>query len=461
MAAKTTTPKKQLLASKPVRVLRGGKPIVARQQARFPLAWTAKLVRQAKIQAESGNFQLLGDLYEDLLGGDDRHHGTLASVAQNALKLPLSFNADGDRRRKSRLETAIEEDFSELAPLAELVDLVSQGLSIGFAVGQLTPWKESRRGGRWLPRVQPIETRCVRHEPRTGEWFVMTDGGELKITPGDGQWILFTPYGSNRPWIRGTWRACSLWALLKQYAMKDWARNGENAAGIKTVETPEGAKDSDRKEAAEALAEIGADGVFVPMPKWKMELIQQTANTYQTYEKQIEVSNKAIAVANKGESHTSGDQASGMGDSAGKTRKEVSDEKSAFVAKALELFFYEQLLRPWTNINFGGAAQIPWPCYQTEEQEDLSQKAATWTAAAGAVKSLREQRINVSVEEVVEEFNIPIKEGAPVEIEPEESPIPSNEGNHPPTNPQEDPKAPPQEAASNEGNPPAAQDTEQ
>jgi hypothetical protein len=443
-----------------VRVIRG-KPIVVRQQARFLFEWTPKLIRSAKVQAESGNFQLLGDLFEDLLGSDDRHHGTLASVAQRTLGLPLSFDADGDGRRKSKIEKAVEEDFPELAPLGELVDLVSQGLSVGFAVGQLVPWKMSRRGHRWLPKIQPVDTRCVRYSPECQEWYVMTSEGEVKITPGDGQWVLFLPYGSVRPWIRGTWRACAVWALLKTYAVKDWARNGEHAAGIKSVKTPKGAKDTDRREAAEALAEIGADGVFVPMPEWEMDLIQQTANTYQTFMEQINTANKAIAVANKGESHTSGDGASGMGDSAGKTRKEVSDEKSTFVARGLELFLYEQLLGPWSNINFGGGAPIPWPHFQTEQEEDLTQKATTWKTAAESIGALKAQGINVDAEAVCVEFSVPTKEGEPVLIEPEEEDEEASGDENPENDPEEDPEAASQKVEASGDDSEEAQDTEQ
>lgn len=404
---------------------------VAQRPTRMIIDWTPRLIKAAKIQAESGSFELLGSLYDNLLGEDDRHHGTLASVAHKVLGLPLSFDADGDKRRQSKNEDLASKDFKEMSPLVQSVDLISRGLSVGFSAAQLLPWDFGKRPAnqsRLLPMLQPIPTQCMRYDWPTRTWFILTeDQGEVELTTGDGRFLLFLPYGSDRPWMKGTWRACAWWCLLKQFSIKDWGRHSENARGILSVETPQGAKDGDRKVAAKELEQAGADGVFVPPPQWTLELVQADANTYETFEAQINTCNSGIAVANKGESFTSGEGASGLGDGAGQTRKEVSDEKATFVARALEDCYGNQLMTPYSALNFGKSAPVPWPHWQTEQDEDLKAKYEGWSAGAKAIKDLQDAGVNVDTDAVAEEMGVKVKPGPYVPPTPPQLPaVPEN-----------------------------------
>ena len=385
MAAKKkpTAPKLNPVAT----IATTGRGHVATQQSRLLIEWSPLLIRSAQIQANAGNFWLLAELYETLLATDDRHSGTLADVVQKVSDFPRIFDADGIPAHKDAIEKAIEADFPHMAPLSELVALISQGLSLGFAIGQLLPWRRTRRGNRIAPRLTAIPPGACKYDDQRRKWLVCTQEGDFEITPGDGQWILFLPYGSDRPWLKGTWRQCARWALLKLYAIRDWARQGENAAGIRTAETDPEAEVSDplRRQLAEDLAKMGAEGVIVPPAGVKLALLQMSAQTWQTFEGQTQAANDAIAVANKGESFTSGSGSSGLGDGAGQTRSEVSQARAAFVARALEELFFDQLLTPWSLANFGELSPIPDLTYQTEDEEEQGEIATTWKTAGEAL----------------------------------------------------------------------------
>jgi 2'-5' RNA ligase len=254
------------------------------------------------------------------------------------------------------------------------------------------------------------ETRHLRYNYELQSWAVETDYGDMPITPGDGQWALFTPWGLERPWSKGTWRACANWALLKHYARRDWARQGELAGGLRTAEVPDQAKDSDRRQLAHDLEDIGSDAVLIPPPGYKAAIVQAAANTFQTFLNQIQVANQAIAVANKGESLTSGtDGSAGLGGAGlGRVQQDVSDQRIFFIAKAWEEFLYEQILYPWAVVNFGRTAPIPRARYQTEREEDLAIKARRWTETAAAIGALRAQGLPIDIMQIADDGAIPL-----------------------------------------------------
>lgn len=371
--------------------------------------WTPALLRSARFTAKGGSLWLAARAYTDLLGEDDRHHGTLASLAQSVLSLPLSFEADGDKRRLSRIERAALEDFAEMAPVAELISLVSWGVSLGVGLAQLRPWARGK-SGRLLPRLQTWPLDCVRFDIERRVWLVDTDAGPVEVEQGTGEWILFLPYGGLDPWDKGTWRACAEWALLKREAKVLWGREAELSAGIRTAEVPDGASRVDRSRLADDLAEIGADGVVIPPYGYKLGIIQHAQTTFQTYREQIHAANAAIAVANKGESFTSGTDGQGglgAGGVAG-THKDVSDERRNFLAGALAECLAAGLLSPWARVNFGGGAPVPVPCWQIEEEEDLETRGKAWKSAGDGLASLKAAGVPVDVRAAAEEIGLPL-----------------------------------------------------
>ena len=73
------------------------------------------------------------------------------------------------------------------------------------------------------PGFDVIHPSSLTFDQDKRRWLVrQKDGTDLEVTPGDGTWLLYTPYGSKRPWARGAWRSLSRWWMLKEFGRDDW-----------------------------------------------------------------------------------------------------------------------------------------------------------------------------------------------------------------------------------------------
>jgi hypothetical protein len=382
------------------------KIFIARDTRRFVKEWTESLLLQARYSADAGDFSLMGDVYDGLLQADAHHPGTLNAVAENALSMCIKYNQDENHDEETDVEEATEHDFRELAR-EELVKMLAQGLSLGFCWVQLLPWQPNE-DGRLVPTIKVWPIQAIRYNGERRVWQALTQSNEAQdLETKTGLWALFAPYGEDRPWLSGTWRACAPWCKSKIDARLDWDRQGETAAGIKSVETPEGANNNDRREAARDLSNVGTDGVFVPPPGWKMDLHQASTSTYQTFKEKIDAADRQISIANKGESFTSGEGGGGLAEGAGKTRKEVSDKRAEFLAEQLCKFLNEQILPIYTRANFG-EQPIARACLDNEDPEDLQELSQTWQQAGQAAATFAGLGVQIDYVALAKKIKMPL-----------------------------------------------------
>jgi phage gp29-like protein/2'-5' RNA ligase len=398
--------------------------------SRVAIEWSPGLIQAAKRQAEQGNLRLAAELCSDLLADDARVRGTLRQRVLGLLGLPLSFSEQGDRRQKSRITKALEDDFWEAFPEPELARLVSWGLLLGVGLGQLR-WEQV--GPRLVPRLRAWHPRALRWDWNARRWYVLcADGRELVLRPGDGSWVLFAPYGDSSPWQEGAWRSCALWSLLKSYALRDWGRESEVAGGIRTAEIPSDVKSAsatpkDRQELARDLSRIGKNGAVVPMPGWKLGLVQSHPNTYETFKEQVVMANQEIAIAVCGQNLTSGVDEKGS-HALGSVHKAVLQSFIEFDAEALATCLHRQVLGWWAEYNFGSREMAPWAGWETAPPEDLLERAQTLDKLADATAKLKSQGLSLDYEAIAQDYSIPLLKGAPLpepEAPKEEAPSPA------------------------------------
>ena len=219
--------------------------------------WTPGLLRSAQLMADAGQLRLAADLCEALLG-DGRVQGVLGTRVLGLLGLPLHFTPADESLAANRATATLEADFWKALPEQELAQLVSWGLLLGVGVGELV-WEPS--GDRVLPRLRVWHPRWLRWDWEKRQWLLSVDGGtEVVIEPGRNKWVLFTPYGTHRPWSHGAWRACAQPWLLKHLAIQDWARHSEvHGSPVRVGVTPEGASAEIREQVAHDFARLGGD----------------------------------------------------------------------------------------------------------------------------------------------------------------------------------------------------------
>ena len=379
--------------------------------------WSVALIRAAEMAADSGYLRQVANLCEWLLG-DDRIQGTLSARVESLLGLEPTFEQSGDKRKSKRVVRALEagEDWWEAYPEDELATIATWGIVLGLAPAGHN-WTEPREdhGDRVLPMPRFWHPQHVRYDWPTRRWMVKVAstagfvdfGIEEELVPGDGRWILHTPYGSSRPWSRGLWRGLARLALMKSYAIQDWSRFGEKAhilVGVsgEDVESSKG----QRAQLAKDIYELGREGIAFLPPGFDLKKVELVANTRDIYLAQIEMANTAIAILVRGGNLST--EVKGGSFAATESQAETGDaSKRRFDAQSLTTTIHDQSLVWWASFNFGAAELAPWPVYPVEPKKDLKARSETLNTASTAVDRMLANGLPLDLAALGEEFEIP------------------------------------------------------
>lgn len=349
--------------------------------ARQPLVyarskWAPRDVDAALQSADTGVLQEPADLCE-AVHSDQRARSAGDQRFLGLQGLELRFS--GERRAD------LEHYFDAVFPTAELVKLHRWGVTLGVGLGQLVmPDAGARRGAEdlWMPRLVTWHPRTLTYQQSDDTWWTYTlDGERTRIDTASGEWILFTPYGTVRPWAEGLWRALAFAWILKRLALHDRARHGEvNGTPIRKGKAPQGSSERARSDWRRALERLGRDSVVVLPPGYDLELVETTGRGAELYAQQIEWADKAIAQLYLGQAVTV--EGSNMGFGEGGVFSDVRRSLISFDAKTLR-----EALGPyvdhWLDVNFGaGDWQFAW---DTSPPVDQKMRAEALTALGTGV----------------------------------------------------------------------------
>jgi hypothetical protein len=386
--------------------------------------WTTSRIEAAEMSADTGYLRQVADLCEWLLG-DDRIAATLSARVESLLGLDPTFEQSGDKRRSKRVVKALEagEDWWAAYPEDELATMLTWGILLGVTplAHNWTP-PHPDHSGRVLPMPQFWHPQHLRYDWQTRRWMIKVASdtgftvGEEELVPGNGTWILHTPYGSSRPWSRGLWRSLARLALLKALAQQDWSRFGEKAhilIGTSTEDTKSSAQQ--RQKLAEDIYNLGREGVAILPPGYDLKNVELVANTKEIYLAQIELANTAIAILVRGGNLST--EVKGGSFAATESQAETGDaSKRRFDAQSLTTTIHDQSLTWWAEFNFGDAALAPWPVYPVERKKDLKQRAETLNTASLALDRMINNALPIDLVAFAEEFEIDLKKGPAGEI---------------------------------------------
>ncbi len=368
---------------------------------RFHQSWTPALVSSALTMLMSGKLQQ-ASLLADALLGDDRVQPTLSNRVNGVLGLNMSFEPADDAARSKRIAEALEEDFWDMFPEKALAELHRYGLLVGVCVGELV-WFQRR--GRVLPKLKIWHPSRLEYDAELNVWYLHTKFERITITPGDGKWLLYTPYNDARPWASGLVRGLALPWLAKHFAVKDWQGYSEvHGSPTKVGHTPAGAKTEDKEKFFDRL---------------------------------ISWANTAIAVSALGQNLTT--EVGGGSLAAARVHESVRADLLESDTESLATILHEQALRHWTEFNFGNAEWTPWALWDSDPPADDKAIAETVNTAADALTKLANLSRNgvpVDLREVAERLNIPLL------AEDEIPPPPESEPPTPEEDPEEEPEQP-------------------
>lgn len=377
--------------------------------------WTPERIERAGAMADSGSLLELADLCETMMR-DARISGVLQTRAHALLGMPLEF-LDGDEKIRAVLEGDSEEKTGEwwhMFDESEAAKLLISGLLLGVGV--------SRR--IQLPRLmgQPHRYRIETWSPRwltyyhygfgDSHWKIQTQSGMESVIPGDGEWILFQPYGARRPWSEGLWKSLAFPWILKHFSMEDRANFSQVLGSPLWVgNTAHGGTEKQRKKFLSLLFGMGKNGKLVLPQGWDLQLREATSagKSGDVFDQQIKFSNEEITIAIAGQTVTTEGT---PGFSNGNPQEQIAQNLTRFDGERLTTCAHQQHLQPWSKINWGVTAQSPWPKYQTEKPQDITEKSDGLGKLGDALTkldgALKVHGMKVDAKKIMQEFGVDV-----------------------------------------------------
>jgi phage gp29-like protein len=378
--------------------------------------WTPGLIRAAERMAEHGDLTQAVTICEWLLT-DDRITGALEARLDALLGLEPTFEPGKGRKSKQVLrKLEADEDWWEAYPEGEVRQILKWGILLGVAPARHQWAERPDHGNRVLPMPAFWHPQTLKCNAQTRRWSVRdADGNEMAITPGDGEWLLHTPFGKSRPWSHGLWRSLARWVLLKQLAVGDWSRHSEKGS-LLVATAPIGATQKQRRELADDLQASGADTVVALAAGFDMKMVEVSADTRAIYEAQIDKADLAIVIRIRGGNLTT--NVSEGSRAAAETQQKTGDgDKLKADAAALSTTLHDQSLTWWAEFNFGDKRLAPWPVWPVEPEEDKGARATMVKTVGEALTILDKLGFEIDPKKTQEEFGLTFLNGRPRERE--------------------------------------------
>lgn len=402
--------------------------------------WSPEDIRRAIQMADNGDLLRAADLCEAILG-DDRVPAVLNTRINALLGAPLTFEPGrGRARRTTRAIKALEagEDWWTMLPETMIRQHVRWGLLLGLSYGQLVYNEYPDHAGRTLPVLDFWHPQHLRQDTADRQWYatIGTFGGtEIPVAPNAGKWVFLFPFGPDRPWAHGLWRGLARLWLMKSYALDDWARYGDaHGAPIRVGLPPapgnetRNATPTLRKELANDLKEMAGAASIVLPPGFDFKLVEATANTWETFQAQINMANSAIAITVLGSNLPTEVQGS-VGTGATAQHLVRVDYKRSDASTVAE-WAHDGILVHWAYLNFGDRGLATWPTYDVEPEADKKVKVDVVKVFAEAVTAQAQPGARtvaaVDFDALAEELDIPLAQG-PEPASPPTLPAPGTE----------------------------------
>jgi phage gp29-like protein len=388
--------------------------------------WTLDGVRSVLGAHEDGDFRDSAQLVE-AMGRDDRVDAVLRTRVQAILGLPFEMlPAEGreNQRGKSVAKLALAHWYLG-SPESVIGRFLTDGIQLGVSIGEIT-WRKVGRS--WAPMLRPKNMQHVRYRWDVRRYELSTPTGPVLIEPGTGDWFVYEPYG-ERSWMGGAVRALAIPWLVRQYAVRDWARFNEiHGSPARKVKVPAGLEGPDRDLFRAQMANPGREmTLFLPQNSdgtgADVELLEATNGDGATFDKLITSCNVSIAVRLLGQNLTT--EVQGGSYAAANMHDRVRQDYAESDVETMTTQLHAQVWEFWAEYNLGNVALAPFPAWQTTPPEDAKTKAEVLDKSADALGKLLAQRLPVDLEKWCETFGIELTKGAPLPELPEAAPEPA------------------------------------
>lgn len=369
--------------------------------------WDPAARDQVLQAAETGRFYELAQ-FCDAMRSDGLISGIMGTMTHGLLRMPVKFSGDPFLVRQLRgwdasydprgycLDPGWAGDFWRMLPEPEIVAMAWDAVMTGVGIGELVPQPD---GGP--PKLRALDLHWLRYDFERDAYFYQSKQREYLVEPGNGRWVLLTPYGGRRPWIRGAWWGIALPFIAKQNAAFDRLRwQGQLADPLKVIEAAEGADEKHRTWLLDFVRNLWrrAAGLVTP-PKYTASLVESNGRGYEVYREAEERADIDIQVGLAGQVVTT---TGTTGFSSGSVWDNIRLDKIQAIAEALATTWHFQVLRPWAHRFHGLGERAPWARLDVRSPEQRRAEAealkvfAEGVEKADAVLAPRGLRVSLS-----------------------------------------------------------------
>ncbi len=365
-------------------------------------------VRKAALDmCEEGVLREAADLTRAAMTESAYARGILSDLTDGLLGLPRTWI--GDPEMIAALDDSPQRrgEWHTMFPNPSLVRLMSWGITLGVGVGQMRrkyttadayplDLQEAADGVHIPVLNRPIgahdtrvlrtwDPKYLRHQWWDDTWWLMTADAEIRITPNNGEWILYCPFGDQKPWEFGTWRSLTRAFVVERDAIFDQSRHAEVLAPIRVGTVPQGTTERQRKQYMEQIRAMKRMGVFVLPPGLDYKIVESTSKIADIYSKIIQFARDEYAMQSGVLTTATGSPGFSKGDVQERFTRAILSSLGGSLCSAL----HDGAIVQWARENYG-RDDAPRIEIDTAAPEDKKSRAETLGIAGASLVKVYE-----------------------------------------------------------------------
>lgn len=420
-------------------------------------AWDAyPIVDQALEELEHGQF-LNAAMLADAVRTDDRALGCISTRVNAIFGLPMEFKwqGQGDEhasalpgsptggdgaqasgptehvgesedspeviRLKQRVCKLVEDNWERMMPTAAAKEVTTWGILLNAGIGELVwAWEKAQdvvfdeddlasTTGRDLvfPTLKSWHPQFLYWRWDTRSYWLIHQGGQVELSPGDGRWVQFSPSGHNHGWLYGLIRAIAKLWIDRLFLWRDWARASEKfALGVVKAFVPSEASAADKAAFIAAISNMASEST-VQLPRYAegkpgfdldmLKTSDSAVNTDAFFETRLKRIDTSIAVCILGQNLTTDISGTAGSRAAAQVHENVRADFLKADVEILQQVISTMVLTPFVRYNFEAEARflgmdwrrlVPEVTFKVDPPEDASKEAEAVGKIADAVPKL-------------------------------------------------------------------------
>lgn len=384
--------------------------------------WSLATIKSAVNAHAVGMFTSSSLLFETMQS-DDRMQAALNGRVKAVTKCQVSMTpaVAGKGGKAKRIAKEIEALWPDIFPEQLIEQLLVWTIGIGFCLCEVI-WES--KSDLWVPRLKVWHPAFIYYDTSVRQYVVLTQDGPVYVMENDPKWFVYAPYGAYRGWLRATVRSCSIPWIVRQFALRDWARYSEvHGLPQKKVKYPAASSGPEKSAFFAAIQRLGAESAFalpqregVGSSQWDVELLEARDRSWEGFQGLIAQCDANITLAIRGTNLTS--QVKGGSFAAAKVHKDEDSDYAESDAKKFAQAARDQLLKLYCAYNYGDANLAPLPVLASEQEEDVAADATTLDTFADAVTKLETQRWPIDRQLMGDKYGVILQQGVDVGTAP-------------------------------------------